>query len=68
VIDPKLLHNASFTMVNGSDGPYSTAKYHTYDNNELLQECGCHLNQMHDGEHVKELSIAKDDRFVEAGV
>lgn len=64
VIDHKLLHDASFTMVNVLDGPCFTAKCQhcvTYGSNELLQSCGCHLYQTHDGEDVTELNISKDD-------
>jgi len=63
VIDHKLLHDASFIMVNALDGPRSTAKCrhcNAYDNNELLHKCGCHLNQTHGGEDVTELSIVKE--------
>jgi hypothetical protein len=61
-MDYKLLHDASFTMVNDLDGPHFTPKLcNTYDNNELVQKCECHLNQTHDGEDVTELSIAKDN-------
>ena len=33
----------------------------TYDNNELLQKCGCHLYQTHDGEDITELNVSIDD-------
>jgi len=45
------------------------APCNTYDNNELLQKCGCHLNQTHDGEDVTEFSLAKNDwGLLKAGV
>jgi hypothetical protein len=65
MIDHKLLHDATLMKVNALDAlQFIAESWRCVTNTTIVncfQKCGFNLNQINDGEDVRELSIAKND-------